>query len=126
MATFGAECRWWMGGNCWILRRPKSSRAGRQHGIADRLGDHGTARRRRHAQRMRDPRHGISTAYPKERWIMGRALLHRNWLSARLLSYVPLVSRIFPADRADHLFEGDGGEEYDLVLGSWFSVLRGT
>ena len=44
---------------------PNLRGTGREHGVADGVGHHGIARRRRHAQRMRGSRHGISSAHAK-------------------------------------------------------------
>ena len=57
-------------------------------------------------------------AHAEKRRLMGRAFLYRNRLSARVLSDVSPVPPIFPADRADDLFEGHGGEEQQLAFSS--------
>src|SRR5580693_2086415 len=58
------------------------------------------------------------SADAKERWVLGRGFLYGNRFPARVLSDVPPVPPIFPADRLDHLFEGHGGEEQQLALSS--------
>jgi hypothetical protein len=47
---------------------------------------------------------------------MGRALVHRHRLPARVLSDVPPLSRVLPTDRADHVQENIGREELALTL----------
>src|SRR5260370_25350167 len=115
MDAFGAERRWRLGRDGGILRRSEPSRAGRQHGFTDGVGDYGTAGGWRYAQRMRGARHGVFVAHAKQRRVVGRGFLYRNGLPARVLSDVPLVQAIFPADRAHDLFEGYGGEEHLAV-----------
>src|ERR1700687_3576850 len=86
------------------------------------MGDHGTAGRRRYAQRMRGPRHGLSSEDAEKRRCLGRAFLHWNRVPARVLSDVPPVPPVFPADRADELLEGDGGEGH-LAIGYWLFAI---
>src|SRR5438034_387249 len=93
---------------CWIRRRwtsqggfSKCWRRRAEYAITDRLGDHGITGSQRHTQRLRGERNRLPAAHAKERWMLGRTLLHRNRLPARVLSDVPHVSPIFPAHRAD-------------------------
>ena len=48
--------------------------------------------------------------------------LHRNRLPARVLSDVSHVPPVFPADRADDVFEGDGGEKQQLGISTQHSA----
>src|SRR5258708_25629451 len=80
------------------------------------MGNHGTAGRRRHTQRMRGPRYGVSSAYARQRRFVGRDFLHWNRLPTRVLSEISPVQRVFPADRAYDIFEGDSGEGQQLAI----------
>src|ERR1700733_6208211 len=86
------------------------------------MGDFRIAGRGRYSQRFGSARRCLPSAHTEKRWILGRAILYRHWIPARVLSDVPPLSRLLSAARADDLRKSDG-EGGALVLSSRHPVV---
>ena len=106
------------GESCASYDEPNLQGGGAEYPVADRLGGDGIACRQRYPQRLRGARHCISAPHPEKRWLLGRAALHRHRLPAGVLLELSLVLRVFPADRAYNLRQGDGGERCGSAVGA--------
>src|SRR5580698_2260429 len=91
------------------------------------MGGHGTARGQRYEERQCGTRHCLFAANAEKRRFLGRGLFHWNRIPACVLSGVPHVPAVFPADRADRVRQGDGGTESGgLAISTQHSALGQT
>ncbi len=80
------------------LRRPLAEGDRRADPVANRLGDARPDRRRPGPRGRRAPRDRLPDRGPAPRRLLGRGAVHGHRIPPRVLSPIPLLSRLFPDD----------------------------
>ena len=117
-----------MGRDCGVVRRSEPARAGREHAVADCVGDPGIAGGQRYAQRFSGAGSGLSAAHAEKDGSWDEPFFTGTGFPRVFYLMYHLYRRLLPAAGADYLREDDGegrqASSQISVLSSQFAPQR--